>query len=436
MNMDKVIPRVQFDIDENNPSMGVKVISLVDDPAIESNFVFFNKEKAKKKFIELKGEKFKQIVAGLALIPDKDILRIDASGEPYVGVFSTEVVEKVRTKFHKELLTDRVNTDHSSNSYVDAYLIESFIIDSDERLADVKAKGIEEATIGSWFVAYKIEDAEVFKKVVSGELNGFSVEIFLQELYTKQNNSKENVFEKVMNKFLEKFKQLLSEMEAGENKTDESKKLAQGKTSDGKTVEYGEVGEAVNIDGSAAPDGEYSLDNGKIVVVASGVATEIKDAEQAPAEQKKEEKMGSSVFANYQLKDGRNASVNVSNINEVSFYDGQKSELAATGEYELKDGGFLVVQDGKFVQVKDTPESKAFTEKEEQLKKALAEIETLKVELESLKKKPLTNPVSKTEIKIEKKDVSKMSVLEKLAAKNGIEISEKAIERFNKRFKK
>lgn len=362
--MDKVIPRVQFDIDSDNPSMGVKVISLVEEPAIESNFVFFNKEKQKSKFIELKGEKFKQVVAGLALIPDKDILRLDVNGEPYYGVFSKEVVEKARTKFHKELLTNRVNTDHSSKDYVDAFLIESFIIDSEERLADVKAKGIEEAVIGSWFVAYKIEDAEIFKKVVSGELNGFSVEIFLQELYSNNSNNV-NVFENVMNKFLEKLKSLLQEMEAEKKEeapvSDDSKKFEQGKTSDGKTIEYGASGGAVNIiaeDGSSspAPDGEYTLDNGKIIVVASGVATEIKDAEDAPVEQTKE---------------------------EVKAEDEKlKSELS---------------------------------EAMKEIEKLKSELATVNLEIEKFKKKPVAKPVTK--VKEETIDESKLSNADKLRLK-------------------
>lgn len=172
--------RVKFEIDENDKVTGVKTMSIVDKPAIQSEFIAFSEEKS---FVELKAEGYKQVVAGLALIPDKDILRSDENGQPYNAYFTTEGIERIRNKFHKELMTDRVNVDHKQTGYIDAFLVESFIIDSQERLADVTTKGIQGAVLGSWFVAYKIEDAETFKRVLLGELRGFSVEIFVKKMF-------------------------------------------------------------------------------------------------------------------------------------------------------------------------------------------------------------------------------------------------------------
>jgi hypothetical protein len=178
--------RVKFDIDENDSLTGVKTMSLVDVPAIESDFVVFSKED-QSQFVELKIEGYKQVVAGLALIPDKDILRSMPDGEKYVAYFTPDSIEKIRNKFHKQLLTaGSVNVDHKQDGYIDAFLIESFIVDSPERLADITAKGIKDGKIGSWFVAYKIEDVETFKRVLAGELRGFSVEIFVNRMFRKE----------------------------------------------------------------------------------------------------------------------------------------------------------------------------------------------------------------------------------------------------------
>lgn len=174
--------RIKFDIDENDKLSGVKTISLVDDPAIKSDFIAFSTEP---QMVELKGEGFKHVVAGLALIPDKDIYRTTEDGEPYVAYFTTDSIERIRNKFHKEMMTSRVNTDHNQQNYVDAFLIESFIIDSPERLADVNSKGINGAAMGSWFVAYKIVDEQTFNRVLKGELRGFSVEIFVKKMLSK-----------------------------------------------------------------------------------------------------------------------------------------------------------------------------------------------------------------------------------------------------------
>jgi hypothetical protein len=177
------IKRIEFDIDENDESTGVKTISIVDTPAIESDFVAFSKEEVQ--YVEMQGA-YKQILAGMALIPNKDIPRTNPKGEKYMAFFSIEGIERIRNKFHKQLMNNKVNVDHKQSGYINAYMVESFLVDSDERLADVKAKGIKDPVMGSWFVAYKIEDIEVFNKALAGELNGFSVEIFIKGMFASE----------------------------------------------------------------------------------------------------------------------------------------------------------------------------------------------------------------------------------------------------------
>jgi hypothetical protein len=173
--------RVKFEIDPKDGVTGVKVMSLVDVPAMQSEFVAMAEEKPQ--YVEMKLEGYKQVVAGLALIPDKDFLRKTPEGEAYKAYFTKESIESIRNKFHKEQMTANVNVDHSQHDFIDAYLIESFIIDSPERLADVTAKGIKDGVIGAWFVAYKIEDEKTFKMVLDGKLKGFSVEIFVHKMF-------------------------------------------------------------------------------------------------------------------------------------------------------------------------------------------------------------------------------------------------------------
>lgn len=183
--------RVKFDIDDDDKVTGVKTISIVDEPAIGSDFIAFSAEKPE--FVELKSDQYKQVLAGLALIPDKDILRTFPNGEKYIAYFTKDSIERIRNKFHKQLLTDRVNVDHKQDNYIDAFLIESFLIDSPEREADVRAKGIEHGVMGSWFVAYKVEHAETFQRVLAGELRGFSVEIFVNKFFSKDAEEKPEV---------------------------------------------------------------------------------------------------------------------------------------------------------------------------------------------------------------------------------------------------
>ena len=225
------------------------------------------------------------------MIPEKEIPRIDPeTNEPYVGYFDAETIEQIRNKFHKEQQTTNVNTNHEEDETVDAYLIESYIINSDMQVEDLVAKGIEEATIGSWFVAYKIEDEEIFQKVLEGEYNGFSVELYADRILEsfKYNNNYKNRFS--MKNFIEKLKGLVNEFEAEETAVTLERAPVPSLEI---IIEWGEVGEPVNSvitdengEETLEPvaDGDYELENGNILVVVDGVLSEIKEAE-APAEE-------------------------------------------------------------------------------------------------------------------------------------------------------
>ena len=82
--------RVKFEIDPKDEVTGVKVMSLVDVPAMQSDFVAFSEEKPQ--YIEMKMEGYKQVVAGLALIPDKDFLRTTPDGKQYDSYFTNSML--------------------------------------------------------------------------------------------------------------------------------------------------------------------------------------------------------------------------------------------------------------------------------------------------------------------------------------------------------
>ena len=69
----------------------VFAISLVDEPAIESNFIYLSKEKPVQICLETSE---KHIVMGAVLIPDKPIYR-NQDGEEFYIQFSAETIEKL-----------------------------------------------------------------------------------------------------------------------------------------------------------------------------------------------------------------------------------------------------------------------------------------------------------------------------------------------------
>lgn len=152
---------------------GVVAVSLVETPAHESNFEAF--EQAKFRFADVK----KQVVTGALLIPDKLIFRKDGEGNPYYLKFSKDAIETATLLFHKNKFTDVTNENHTDAQLADVYMFESTLISSEHQIAHFEALGLGTLPVGTWVGSYKVENKETFGKIESGELNGFSVEMFL-----------------------------------------------------------------------------------------------------------------------------------------------------------------------------------------------------------------------------------------------------------------
>ena len=199
--MKKNIPTYEFLIDETAES-GVKAISIVSDPAFQTSFVTFSKPKPI--FVELKGEKFKKkrICAGLSLIPNVPVYRVDEQFGEYYGYFSAETIEKIVEKYHEEMNSNKVNLNHDENNFIDAFMVEDFIVNSKSRAEDLKNMGIEHENImGSWFTAFKIKDEITFESIVKnqeeGNGTGFSVEAYLDKLLIQMRNNENKIIKEM-----------------------------------------------------------------------------------------------------------------------------------------------------------------------------------------------------------------------------------------------
>lgn len=156
-----------YDVTLEDDADGVFMMSIVDNPAVEHNFLKFNKHKQK---VIYHFNEEKRIITGVALRADYPILRFE-DGEYFYVKFSPQEIEKMAYKFMKEKRLDSVNINHSQNEG-GIFLIESYILDSKHNIQEFK-----DVALGSWIVSYKVENQLVWEAIKKGQLNGFSVEI-------------------------------------------------------------------------------------------------------------------------------------------------------------------------------------------------------------------------------------------------------------------
>lgn len=159
-----------YQIGENSEVLG---ISLVDSPAIESDFLFFSQQKP----LYFENDE-KKMVYGAALIPDKPIYRRFDDEEFYV-TFSKDVVEKLSQRFLKNGFQKNWTAAHERD-IEGVTLTESWIKVDMEKDKSV-ALGLDaNLSEGTWFLGCKVENDDVWQSIKNGEYHGFSVESFVE----------------------------------------------------------------------------------------------------------------------------------------------------------------------------------------------------------------------------------------------------------------
>ena len=168
---------------EVRPDSLVYAISLVECPAIDSNFVLLSEEKPIQVCLE---QDEKHMVFGAVLIPDKPIYRYNQEEEYYLR-FPKETIEVLA---HDYLQNDNIYsfTQQHKDNADGVSIIESWVKTSNnDKSVDL---GID-APIGTWFVGAKIDNEEIWQGIKDGSMRGFSVESFLnfdEIMMNKQEN--------------------------------------------------------------------------------------------------------------------------------------------------------------------------------------------------------------------------------------------------------
>ena len=265
---------------------GVYGISLVEDPAMEGDFIALSKE-AK---IQLKTlDEEQRIVIGLVLEPNKKVYR-NQNGEEFEIFFSEETIKDLSHNFFKQGYQTNSSIEHSGDRVDGVSFVESWIV-LDSKNDKSNALGFDYPK-GSWLATMKIDSDEVWEGYIKdGKVKGFSIDAFVELQEVKLNKDKQ--MEKTI---LEAIKDIPNAIKLALTPKEEEVKLGSINSVDGMVFMYDgetpEAGGAVWIlaeDGETkvpVPVGEHALEGGGILVVSEeGIIASVGAAqEEAPAE--------------------------------------------------------------------------------------------------------------------------------------------------------
>ncbi|WP_439133013.1 XkdF-like putative serine protease domain-containing protein [Polaribacter sp.] len=204
----------------NPDAKNVYGVSLVENPAMEGDFIQFSKQKLQ--FADV--DKDKRRVMGLILEPNKLIYR-NQGGSEFNIVFTEDDIENVAYNFQKQANQSTSTIEHSNQNiegvtFVETWLVENPKVDKSTNFGFSYPKG-------SWMGVMQLDNDDVWNDYVkSGKVKGFSIDAFMQleEVNLKQvDNMSEIKEDSLANKIVEGIKLFLKPEKAEETKEVELK---------------------------------------------------------------------------------------------------------------------------------------------------------------------------------------------------------------------
>ena len=176
---------VELILDEEMEDSGVEAISIVESPAIESDFVALNNQEIK--LAEISKEK--KILMGALLIPNKPIYRSSEEGEYYI-FFSKDTISKASQMYLKNGYQRNSTLEHDK-TLSGLTLVESWLVE--DEVHDKSRKYGLNVPVGTWMGSVKVDNEDVWQEyVLTKKCKGFSIEGYFAD---KMEAPKENVKE-------------------------------------------------------------------------------------------------------------------------------------------------------------------------------------------------------------------------------------------------
>lgn len=180
---------VELILDEEQEESGIEAISIVESPAIESDFVALNSEEIRLAEVD----KDKKILLGALLIPNKPIYRNGEEGEYYI-FFSKDTIVKASQMYLKNGYQNKSTLEHAK-ALNGLTLVESWIVESETQ--DKSRKYGLNVPVGTWMGAVKVNNEEIWQEYVkTNKVKGFSIEgYFADKMGKPKEEAKEDLSE-------------------------------------------------------------------------------------------------------------------------------------------------------------------------------------------------------------------------------------------------
>lgn len=165
-----MLPTFEITFEDEDDKQGIRFVSLVSDPAIDTKGMYFSKEDTKS--FEFKSVEDQMKIVGPGMIPNKKIFRKDGDYEYFV-IFSADTIKRMAQKFNRDNNNKSINVDHS-NRMVNAYIEQNWIVE--DAIYDKSKMYGYNLPIGSWFLEIKCDDQEFWEDEVK-DLGKYSFSI-------------------------------------------------------------------------------------------------------------------------------------------------------------------------------------------------------------------------------------------------------------------
>ena len=184
---------VELVISDESQELTIDAISLVTNPAIEQDFVYFGKEKNNLTFAKIDEEK--RMLISPALIPNKQIFRHDPNtNSDYYVYFSKDTVREASELYLKYNNHHKATYQHEED-VSGVITTESWIKAGEQDKSNLYGYNLP---VGTWFVTMKIENDEMWSKIKDGELKGLSIEGYFIDKMEKMSETPKPTNEEIL----------------------------------------------------------------------------------------------------------------------------------------------------------------------------------------------------------------------------------------------